>query len=291
MKSGFVSLIGRTNAGKSSLINSLLESKIALTSHKQNATRRKIKAIVMHGDNQIIITDTPGLHKSDKLFNQMLINSALKAIKDCDLILFVASVFDSTKDYEEFLSLNSKAPHLLVLNKVDLAKNTQVLEKMSEYAKFSTHFKALLPYSCRQKTYRKALLDEILKYLPEHAHFYDSEFLSTASAKELYKDFILESVLENLSDELPYSIELLSLKVSEKPDIIVIDATLITDTPSHKAIIIGKEGATLRRIGKDARLKIEKLAGKKVLLKLFVQVKRHWQRDENLLKRLLNEDE
>jgi len=290
VKSGFVSLIGRTNAGKSSLINSLLDAKIALISHKQNATRRKINAIIMHENTQIIITDTPGLHKSDKLFNQMLINSALKAIKDCDLILFVASIFDDTKDYEEFLSLNAKVPHLLILNKVDLAKNSQVLEKISQYAKFSAHFKALLPYSCRQKSYKKALLEEVAKFMPEHPFYYDSEFLTSTNEREIYKDFILESVFENTSDELPYCVEVLSLKAKDSPNTLFLETILITDTASHKAILIGKDAATLKRIGQKARFKIEKLAEKKVMLKLFVQVKKGWQKDKNLLKRLLNDE-
>lgn len=129
MKSGFVSIIGRTNAGKSTLINSLLEEKIALVSHKQNATRRKIKAIVMHEKNQIIFIDTPGLHESGATLNQLLVQSAIKSIGDCDVILFVASVFDSTKDYENFLSLNPQVPHIIALNKVDLTDNATLLKK------------------------------------------------------------------------------------------------------------------------------------------------------------------
>ncbi len=129
MKSGFVSIIGRTNAGKSTLINSLLEEKIALVSHKQNATRRKIKAIVMNGEDQIIFIDTPGLHESKATLNQFLIQSAIKSMGDCDVILFVASIFDSVKDYENFLSLNPKVPHIIVLNKVDLADNGTLLKK------------------------------------------------------------------------------------------------------------------------------------------------------------------
>ncbi|HAA1524430.1 TPA_asm: GTPase Era, partial [Campylobacter jejuni] len=135
--SGFVSIIGRTNAGKSTLINSLLEEKIALVSHKQNATRRKIKAIVMHEKNQIIFIDTPGLHESGATFNQLLVQSAIKSMGDCDVILFVASVFDSTKDYENFLSLNPQVPHIIALNKVDLTDNATLLKKLSEYTKFS----------------------------------------------------------------------------------------------------------------------------------------------------------
>ena len=290
MKSGFVSLIGRTNAGKSSVINALLDSKITLVSHKKNATRRKIKAIIMHENNQIIITDTPGLHESKKLFNQMLINSALKAMNDCELILFVASIFDECKDYENFLSLKPKAPHIVILNKSDLANNEFVLKKLSEYAKFSQNFKAIIPFSCKQKSYKKPLLDEICKFLPQHEYYYEPDFLSAENEREIYKDFILESIFENLSDELPYFCEILIKNFKESPSILNIEAKIITDSNSHKAMLIGKNGLTLQRIGKKARFKIEKLAGKKVFLKLFVQVKKDWFKDEKFLKSVLDED-
>ncbi|MBC5856974.1 GTPase Era [Campylobacter jejuni] len=290
MKSGFVSIIGRTNAGKSTLINSLLGEKIALVSHKQNATRRKIKAIVMHEKNQIIFIDTPGLHESGATLNQLLIQSAIKSMGDCDVILFVASVFDSTKDYENFLSLNPQVPHIIALNKVDLTNNATLLKKLSEYTRFSEHFKAIIPYSSKKKSYKKSLLDEIVKYLDEHEYFYDPEFLSVSSEKELYRDFILESIYENLNDELPYSSEVLINRTKNTPNLLILEANIITDTNSHKAMLIGKEGLTLKRIGKNARFKISKLAQKKVFLKLFVTVKKNWQKDEEFLKKLLNDE-
>lgn len=291
MKSGFVSIIGRTNAGKSTLINSLVDEKIALVSHKQNATRRKIKAIVMNEDNQIIFIDTPGIHESNVILNQLLIESAIKSMGDCDAILFVASVFDDTKDYEKFLNLNPKVPHIIALNKVDLTNNATLLKKLSDYSKFNNHFKAILPYSCKKKTYQKALLDELCKLLPEHGHFYDSNFLTPSSEKELFRDFVLESIYENLNDELPYCCEVLITKVKENTNLTIIDAQIITDTNSHKAMLIGKDGATLKRIGKNARIKITKLIQNKVLLKLFVVVKKNWQKDKDFLKKILNYEE
>lgn len=291
MKSGFVSVIGRSNAGKSSLINSLLEEKIALVSHKQNATRRKIKAIVMHKNHQIIFTDTPGLHQSTKLFNQMLIQSAIQSIGDCDLILFIASVFDTLKDYKDFLSLNPKVPHIIILNKIDLSDDSTLFKKLEEYSVLSENFKAIIPYSCKKRIYKNILLDELVKYLPEHAYFFDPQFLTTSSQKELFKDFILEVLFENLSDELPYSSEVLISQFKETSELLILEASIITDTNSHKAMLIGKNGLTLKRIGKAARIKISKFAQKKVLLKLFVQVKKNWQKDEIFLKKLLNYEE
>ncbi|MBK1971998.1 GTPase Era [Campylobacter sp. TTU_617] len=290
MKSGFVSVVGRTNAGKSTLINSLLEEKITIVSHKQNATRRKIKAILMHNNDQIIIVDTPGLHKSSQKINQMLIQSAIKSISDCDVILFVASIFDPINDYEDFLNLNPKAPHIVVINKVDLANNIQLLQKLNEYNQFNT-FKAVIPYSSKKKSYKKILLDEIVKYLPEHEYFYDPQFLTTSNEKDIYRDFILEAIYENLSEELPYCSEVLIKKFKDKNEILIIEADIITDTNSHKAMIIGKEAKTIKRIGKDARIKISNFSQKKVLLKLFIQIKKNWQKDENFIKKLLNEED
>ncbi|MCX2683131.1 GTPase Era [Campylobacter sp. MIT 21-1685] len=286
MKSGFVSVIGRTNAGKSTLINSLLEEKITLVSRKQNATRRKIKAIVMNDENQIIFIDTPGLHESKKIFNQFLIQSAIQSLNDCDLIVFVSSVFDSTKEYEKFLMLKPKMPHIIVLNKVDLASNSTLLEKLNEYTHFSEYFQAIIPYSCKKKSYKMPLLNELCKYLPKHPHYYDSQLLSSNTQKELFKDFILESIYENVNDELPYTSEVIIQNISDQYRILKIEAKIITDTKSHKSILIGKEGTTLHRIGKAARFKITQLAQQKTFLKLFVAVHKNWQKDETFLKTL-----
>lgn len=287
MKSGFVSVIGRTNAGKSSLINALSERKLALISHKQNATRRKIRAIIMHNDTQIIFTDTPGLHKSEKKFNQMLVNSALQSLNECDLVLFVASVLDDISEYERFLQNAPKAPHIVLLNKVDLVHNENLLQKLNEYAKFSQHFRAIVPYSCKQKSYKKPLLDEIVKHLPEHPYFFEPDFLTDTNEKELFRDFILEALFENFSDELPYSCEVLVERVVEMPDITHINATIITDNAHHKAILIGKGGAAIKRLGKSARLIIAEFAQKRIMLNLFVQIKPAWQNDDDFLKKVV----
>ncbi|QOR01922.1 MULTISPECIES: GTPase Era [unclassified Campylobacter] len=290
MRSGFVSIVGRTNAGKSSILNSLLEEKVAMVSHKQNATRRKINAIVMHEDHQLIFIDTPGLHASSKAMNQLMIDLAIKSIADCDVILFVASIYDDIKDYENFLSLNPKVPHIVLINKVDLVKKEILLKKLSEYARFSSHFSAIIPYSAKQKFYKKILLDEMVKYLPEHPYYFDPEFITTTNEKDIYRDFILEAIYENLSDEIPYTTEVKIEKIKELDQIYHINATIITDSNSHKGMILGKDGATIKRIGKEARIKIEKLAQKKVMLKLFVQLEKNWHKNEQNLKKILYDE-
>ena len=276
MKSGFVSIIGRTNAGKSSFLNALLNEKIAIVSHKQNATRRKINGIVMNGEDQIIFTDTPGLHESNKAINQLLISQAIKSMGDCDLIVFLAPIHDDTSDYEKFLALNPEKPHILVLTKVDESSNAKVLEKITKYQKFQDKFAALLTFSTKQPTYKKPLLDEICKLLPEHEYFYDPEFLTPTNEKEIFREFILEAIYENLSDEIPYLSDAIIKSVKEKTGITEIYASIITERDIHKSMIIGKNGETIKRIGIFARKLIQNLTNTKVFLKLDVVVKKGW---------------
>ena len=287
MKSGFVSSIGRTNAGKSSFLNALLNEKIAIVSHKQNATRRKINGIVMNGEDQIIFTDTPGLHESNKAINQLLISQAIKSMGDCDLIVFLAPIHDDTSDYEKFLALNPEKPHILVLTKVDESSNTKVLEKITQYQKFQDKFAALLTFSTKQPTYKKPLLDEICKLLPEHEYFYDPEFLTPTNEKEIFREFILEAIYENLSDEIPYLSDAIIKSVKEKTGITEIYASIITEREIHKSMIIGKNGETIKRIGIFARKLIQNLTNTKVFLKLDVVVKKGWSKEEKSLNQII----
>ena len=287
MKSGFVSIIGRTNAGKSSFLNALLNEKIAIVSHKQNATRRKINGIVMNGEDQIIFTDTPGLHESNKAINQLLISQAIKSMGDCDLIVFLAPIHDDTSDYEKFLTLNPEKPHILVLTKVDESSNAKVLEKITKYQKFQDKFAALLTFSTKQPTYKKPLLDEICKLLPEHEYFYDPEFLTPTNEKEIFREFILEAIYENLSDEIPYLSDAIIKSVKEKTGITEIYASIITEREIHKSMIIGKNGETIKRIGIFARKLIQNLTNTKVFLKLDVVVKKGWSKEEKSLNQII----
>ena len=287
MKSGFVSIIGRTNAGKSSFLNALLNEKIAIVSHKQNATRRKINGIVMNGEDQIIFTDTPGLHESNKAINQLLINQAIKSMGDCDLIVFLAPIHDDTSDYEKFLALNPEKPHILVLTKVDESSNAKVLEKITKYQKFQDKFAALLTFSTKQPTYKKPLLDEICKLLPEHEYFYDPEFLTPTNEKEIFREFILEAIYENLSDEIPYLSDAIIKSVKEKTGITEIYASIITERDIHKSMIIGKNGETIKRIGIFARKLIQNLTNTKVFIKLDIVVKKGWSKEEKSLNQII----
>ena len=288
MRSGFIALIGRTNAGKSSLLNYLLDHKISMVSHKQNATRRKILGIVMHDDdNQAIFIDTPGLHDSSKALNKFMIQSAIKSLGDADVVVFVASVFDSVENYEKFLNLNSPLPHIITLTKIDEVSQDKLFKKLNEYQKYSNNFQAIIPITIKKQAYKKIFLDALIPLLPEHPHYYDPEFITTTNEKDIYRDFILEAIFECVSQEIPYSSDAIISKVKQS-DILEIQAKIVTDNAHHKAILIGKNGATIKRIGIVARKIISKFSNQKVCIKLSVEVDKNWHTNENSIKKYLD---
>ena len=284
MKSGFVSLIGRTNAGKSSFLNYILGEKISLVSHKVNATRRKINGIVMHGNDQIIFVDTPGLHESNKMMNKIMVEVALNAIGDSDLVLFLAPIHDSTENYEKFLNLHNGVNHIVLLTKIDEANDEKIVQKLSEYQKFQDKFGAIIPINIKKNVFKRQILDEICKFLPEHEYFYDPELISSTNLRDIYRDFILESIFENTNSELPYSTDVIIEKVNETPNLISIYAKIITDTQSLKQILIGKNGDTIKRIGIKSKKLISAFSKVKIYVKLSVFVKKSWKNDENSIK-------
>ncbi|PHO09488.1 MULTISPECIES: GTPase Era [Malaciobacter] len=286
-KCGYVSVVGRPNAGKSSLLNWLVGEKLAMVSHKANATRKRSNIIVMHEDDQIIFVDTPGLHETEKLLNQFMLDEALKAMGDCDLILFLAPVTDKLTHYEDFLQKNKKnTNHILLLTKIDNITNDEVLAKMKEYEKYSDKYQAVIPVSIKKATTHADILDEVVKHLPEHPYLYDPEIMTTETLRDIFKEFIRESIFENISDEIPYETDVVVEKVEEKDHIDVIKATIVVQKSTQKGMIIGKGATAIKRIGKDARVKIEKLTGKKCYLELFVSIRKNWTKDKKGLKDL-----
>jgi GTPase len=281
-KAGFVALIGRPNAGKSTMLNFLLGEKISMVSQKANATRKRLNAIVMHKDDQIIFVDTPGLHEKEKLLNQYMLEEALKAIGDCDVIVYLAPVTDDVSYYEKFLKMSDKK-HIIVLSKIDQVSQERLLKKIMSYNAFSDHFEALIPMSVNKSVGREDLLTTIAKLLPESPYLYDPEDITTEMLRNIYKEFIREAIFENISDEIPYEADVLIDKIDEEPHLERIRATIIVEKDSQKRIIIGEGGSAIKRIGRDSRLKIEKLIDKKVFLDLFVSVKKGWTNDKEFL--------
>ncbi len=286
-KAGFVSLIGRPNAGKSTLMNSLLGENIAMVSQKANATRRRSNAIVMHGDTQIIFVDTPGLHEKEKILNQFMLDEALKAMGDCDLIVYLAPVTDNIENYEKFLKLNNnKVKHIIALSKIDQVSQEKLFKKINQYNQFSQHFEALIPVAIPRKVGHKDLLNIISKLLPESPFLYNPDDLTSELVRDIYAGFIREGIFENISDEIPYESDVLIDKIEEEHNMDKIYATIIIEKESQKGIIIGKGGESIKRIGKYAREKIEILSGKKAYLNLQVSVKKGWSKDKSFLKEI-----
>jgi len=286
-KAGFVSLIGRPNAGKSTLMNSLLGEKIAMVSQKANATRRRSNAIVMVDDTQIIFVDTPGLHEREKILNQFMMDEALKAMGDCDLIIYLAPVTDSVEHYEKFLRLNKKnTKHIIVISKIDQVKQEKLFKTIASYNKYAEHFEALIPVAIPKKVGHEDLLKVICKNLPESPFLFDPEDLTSELVRDIYAGFIREGIFENVSDEVPYESDVIIESIDEEDHVDIITAMIIIEKESQKGIIIGKGGESIKRIGKSAREKIERLSTKKAYLNLQVVVKKGWTKDVNFLKEI-----
>ncbi len=286
-RAGFVALIGRPNAGKSTLMNSLLGEKIAMVSQKANATRKRSNAIVMHKNTQIIFIDTPGLHEKEKVLNQYMLEEALKAMGDCDLIVYLAPVTDSVEHYKKFLELNKKkVKHIIALSKIDQVSQEKLFKKISAYSPFASEFEALIPVAIPRKVGHEDLLDTISKLLPKSPYLYDPEDLTSELVRDIYAGFIREAIFENISDEVPYESDVIIDSIEESDGLDKIYATIIIEKQSQKGIIIGKGGEAIKRIGKAARAKIEKLSGQKAYLNLQVTVKKGWSKDKAFLEEI-----
>lgn len=283
-KAGFVAVVGRPNAGKSTLLNWLVGEKLAMVSKKAQATRKRMNIIVMHENAQIIFVDTPGIHEKERLLNQFMLSEAIKAIGDCDLVLFLAPAKDKLDHYKKFLELNSKnRPHIVLLTKIDEVSQEALLAKIAEYQAFQDKFLALIPISVTKGVGKDQLLDEITKHLPHSPWLYDPELLTTTNIREIYKEMIRESIFDNLSDEIPYETDVIIEKIDELPHLDRVQATIIAEKKSQKMIIVGKGGSTIKRIGRDARIKMEQFSQKKIYLELFVSVKSGWSKNKKSL--------
>ncbi len=285
-KSGFVGILGKPNAGKSTLLNWLLGEKIALVSPKANASRKRVNAIVMHGDDQIILLDTPGLHEKEKLLNKFMLKEALKALSDSDLVLFLADVRDDLEGYKWFLELNKKSiPHIVVLTKTDLISKDELEKKIQEYENLDKAL-AVVPVSAIEGKGKEELLEEIVKHLPEHPYYYDPEIISTEHIRDIYKELIREALFEKLGDELPYETDILIEKIEELDTIDKVYGTIIVERASQKGMIIGKRGKKIKDIGIYARKLLENFSNKKIYLELYVKTIPGWSKNKKMLEEL-----
>ena len=300
-KAGFVALIGRPNAGKSSLLNSLSGEKLALVSHKANATRSTMHFIIPHttkqGQNcQIVFIDTPGIHKREKLLNQFMLKSALKAMEDCDICAFMCAFGDDLKHYEEFLEIYPQK-HIIIVSKIDYASNEKLAKYLARFSPFSDRFYALIPISVKKSTNLDNLLESICAHLPHSPALYDEDMLTTHTSRQIAKEAIREAIFSLCSDEIPYEseVEILSFVESptnaqnthkKAPPIIHINARILVSKQSQKLIVVGKNGNSIKRISTYARHKIEEILAQKIFLHLSVIVRKEWAKSKKDLQRL-----
>lgn len=293
-KSGFVSIIGRTNVGKSTIINALVKEKVSAVANKTQTTRTAIRAIVNRENSQIIFIDTPGIHKPKTKLNETMIDTAFNFIKDVDIIVFVIDATSKeigrgdSKILEKIKQSNKKT--ILAINKVDLVKNKEDLFKLIDLYRKEYDYIAVVPISASKKDNLDILLDEIEKNLKEGPAYYDKEEYTDQTTRQLVEEIIREKSLKLLNDEVPHGIYIEAEKVKyrktkEKQPIYDIEATIYCLRESHKGIIIGKNGSMLKKIGTYARQDLENMLNIKINLKIWVKVKEDWINNDNIVKK------
>ena len=297
-KSGFVSIIGRTNVGKSSILNSLVKEKVAAIANKPQTTRTKIKAIVNRENSQIIFMDTPGIHKPKSKLGNIMVENAFESIGDADVLLFVIEATSKDIGKGDRILLDkikeAKRNTILIINKIDLVKKEDIAKLINIY-KDEYDFSAIIPVSVEKQYNLEAILDEIEKNLKEGPAYYNIDEYTDQTLRQLAEETIREKALRLLQDEVPHGIlveaqKMKRRKTIEKESIYDIEATIYCTKESHKGIIIGKNGAMLKKIGTYARQDLEKMLDVKVNLKLWVKVKEDWMNNDNLLKKFKSND-
>ena len=292
-KSGFVAMLGRTNVGKSTLVNLLVGEKIAATANKVQTTRTAIRGIVNRENSQIIFIDTPGIHKPKTKLNETMIETSFGVIKDIDLILFVIEATSDEIGRGDMRVLEkikeSKKKAILIINKIDLVKKESLLKLIDLYQK-EYNFEAVIPVSSIKSKYRDIILDEIEKVLKPGPAYYDVEEYTDQTMRQLAEETIREKALMYLQDEVPHGIyvEVTKMKLKKtknKEEFYDIEATIYCLRESHKGIIIGKDGTMLKRIGQSARIDMERNFGTKVNLRTWVKVKENWLDDTSVVKK------
>ena len=292
-KSGFVAMLGRTNVGKSTLVNLLVGEKIAATANKVQTTRTAIRGIVNRENSQIIFIDTPGIHKPKTKLNETMIETSFGVIKDIDLILFVIEATSDEIGRGDMRILEkikeSKKKAILIINKIDLVKKESLLKLIDLYQK-EYNFEAVIPVSSIKSKYRDIILDEIEKVLKPGPAYYDVEEYTDQTMRQLAEETIREKALMYLQDEVPHGIyvEVTKMKLKKtknKEEFYDIEATIYCLRESHKGITIGKDGTMLKRIGQSARIDMERNFGTKVNLRTWVKVKENWLDDTSVVKK------
>lgn len=289
MKCGFVTILGRPNVGKSTLLNQILGQKIVITTDKAQTTRKRIKGILTDENGQIIFIDTPGVHRPLNKLGEFLLDEAKVAVPDADLVLFLVDGSEPAGKGDKWIVENilkeCKIPVVLVMNKVDKIKNQQKIEEnLMSYKMLFEENIPIIRISAKTGRNKDTLLANILKKLPEGDLLYPEDVVTEESMRSVTEEVIREKVLLNTQDEIPHSVAIKVDKYQESDDIDRIYATIYCEHKSQKGILIGKGGTLLKKIGTEARLELENIVEKKVFLGLEVKVEKDWRKKDNILK-------
>ncbi len=296
-KSGFVTIIGRPNVGKSTLMNHLIGQKIAITSNKPQTTRNRIQTVYTDMERgQIVFLDTPGIHKAKNKLGEYMVNTAEHTLNEVDVILWLVEPSNFIGAGEQHIIeqlKKTKTPVILVINKVDTVSRDKILEFIDTYRKVYD-FAEIVPASALRAQNLDTVLDMIFKYLPYGPQFYDEDTITDQPERTIVAEIIREKALHALDDEIPHGIAVCidRMKQRKGQNIMDIEATIVCERDSHKGIVIGKGGAMLKKIGSNARYEIERLLEEQVNLKLWVKVKKDWRDSDSMMKNFgYNKDE
>lgn len=285
-KSGFVTLIGRPNVGKSTLMNCLIGQKIAITSNKPQTTRNRILTVLTSGEGQIVFVDTPGIHKAKNKLGDYMLSIATRSLKEVDVILWLVEPSNFIGAGERHIIEQLKKvniPVILVINKIDTVKKEELFGFIDTYRK-ELDFAEIVPVSALKKDNTDTLIGCIMKYLPYGPAFYDEDTITDQPQRQIAAELIREKALRSLEEEIPHGIAVIIEKMKWRGKIVDMEATIICERESHKGIIIGKNGEKLKKIGINARKDIENMLGCQVNLQLWVKVKKDWRDSDYLIK-------
>ena len=285
-KAGFVNILGKPNVGKSTLMNVLIGERLSIISSKAQTTRHRIMGLINGEDYQIVFSDTPGMLKPKYELHKSMMSFVNMSLEDADLILFVTDLFETETDIEDIIQRinRSEVPVLLVINKIDLAKENQ-LEEVTAFWTERIRSATVVPVSATEKFNTERILHEIIDRLPVHPPFYDKEELTDRPERFFASEIIREKIFNNYKKEIPYSTEVVISDFEEDPAIIRIRAEIFVERNSQKGIIIGQGGKALKRVGIEAREEMEKFFGKKIFLETHVKVEENWRKNKNKLRK------
>ncbi|PLY02299.1 MAG: GTPase Era [Desulfuromonas sp.] len=288
--SGFVSIIGRPNVGKSTLLNRILGQKIAITSNKPQTTRNRILGVHNFDGGQALFIDTPGIHKGKGKLNRFMVEQAVGACSNIDLVLFLIEAKDSPGPADEYifkLLARSGAPVFLVINKIDTVKPEALLAVIQRYSELFS-FREVIPLSARTGDGVEQMLQLVEKTLPSGPSYFPEDALTDQTERSIVAEMVREKIMRRTGEEVPYGVAVQVETFTEKPEknLIVIQALIHVERESHKRIIVGKGGAMIKTLGQEARKDIERLLGTRVFLELFVRVDKNWSQSERMLREL-----